>query len=108
MLGATAAALAGSFVLTFRRAGTAIDPGRPSTALVTCGPYRLTRNPGYLAMAGAFTAVALATHSLGAMVMLIPTLFIIDCGVVRREERYLEAKFGADYTSYRGRVRRWL
>jgi protein-S-isoprenylcysteine O-methyltransferase Ste14 len=43
--------LAGSFFSSFRRAHTSIDVRRPATSLVTTGPYRIARNPGYLAMA---------------------------------------------------------
>jgi LPXTG-motif cell wall-anchored protein len=108
VLGTGAGLLAASFVLAFRRSGTAVDPGRPSTALVTTGPYRLTRNPGYVAMAGAYISITIATLSLGAAVLLLPTLYAVDCGVIQREERYLEALFGDDYRRYRARVRRWL
>ena len=108
ILGAIGTVLAISFVRSFRRARTPVDPGQPTKALVTSGPYRLTRNPAYLAMACGYAAITLATASLGAAVLLIPTLYVIDCGVIQREERYLQDKFGQDYTSYRGRVRRWL
>ncbi|MGH8312708.1 MAG: isoprenylcysteine carboxylmethyltransferase family protein, partial [Gammaproteobacteria bacterium] len=33
---------------------------------------------------------------------------LIDRLVIRKEERYLDAKFGDAYRQYRGRVRRWL
>ena len=33
---------------------------------------------------------------------------VIDRGVIAREERYLERKFGARYTDYKRRVRRWI
>jgi len=38
----------GTFVRAFGRARTPLDPYTPSEAIVTDGPYRLTRNPGYL------------------------------------------------------------
>jgi protein-S-isoprenylcysteine O-methyltransferase Ste14 len=33
---------------------------------------------------------------------------VVDRGVIAREERYLEHRFGDAYTAYRARVRRWL
>jgi protein-S-isoprenylcysteine O-methyltransferase Ste14 len=35
-------------------------------------------------------------------------LLVIHWGIIRREERYLEAKFGEPYLAYKARVRRWL
>jgi protein-S-isoprenylcysteine O-methyltransferase Ste14 len=100
--------LAGSFVAAFRRAHTNVDPGKPTTTIVTSGPYRLTRNPGYLGMALAYTGIALLSGALWPLLSLIPVLLIIDRAVIAREERYLEAKFGSEYVAYKARVRRWL
>jgi protein-S-isoprenylcysteine O-methyltransferase Ste14 len=100
--------LMGSFVSSFRRASTAVDPGKPTTAVVTSGPYRLTRNPGYLGMALVYTGIALLTGALWTLVALLPALAVIDRAVIAREERYLEAKFGQDYLAYKARVRRWV
>src|SRR4051812_35321849 len=44
------AGLLGTFVQAFGRARTPVDPYTPSEAIVSDGPYRLTRNPGYLGM----------------------------------------------------------
>ena len=33
-----------------RRVGTNVDPREPTTAIITGGPYRFTRNPLYLGM----------------------------------------------------------
>jgi protein-S-isoprenylcysteine O-methyltransferase Ste14 len=101
-------ALVVAFAVAFRRAATAVRPDRPTTAVVTSGPYRLTRNPGYLGMALMFVGVAVLADAPWALVALIPVLVIVDRGVVAREERYLERKFGQPYLAYKARVRRWV
>ena len=103
-----AAALLAAALGRLRRAGTAVEPWRPSTALVTDGVYRLTRNPIYLAMGLLYLGLALALDSVVALVLLPPLLALVQVGVVSREERYLESKFGDDYRRYRASVRRWL
>ena len=92
----------------FRRAGTNVEPWRPSTALVTEGVYRFTRNPIYLAMALGYLGVALVADSVVALILLPPTLALLQVGVIAREERYLAGKFGDDYRRYMASVRRWL
>jgi protein-S-isoprenylcysteine O-methyltransferase Ste14 len=42
------------------------------------------------------------------LLLLIPVLVILQRGVVKREEAYLERKFGEDYARYKERVPRWL
>lgn len=108
MLGAGAAALAAGAIGRFLRAGTHVEPWRPATVLVTDGVYRFTRNPMYVAMTLLYGAVALAADSVVTLVLLLPLLVVMRHGVIAREERYLDAKFGDGYRQYRGRVRRWL
>jgi protein-S-isoprenylcysteine O-methyltransferase Ste14 len=100
--------LAAAFFSAFRRAQTPVDLRKPTSAIVTTGPYRVSRNPGYLSLALIYAGVAIAASTLWAFVSLVPTLLVIEYGVIRREERYLERKFGDDYTSYKARTRRWL
>jgi protein-S-isoprenylcysteine O-methyltransferase Ste14 len=102
------AALLASFVARFRRAGTDVRPDRPTTAIVTDGPYRFTRNPGYLGMAAAYAGIALLAQAPWALVTLVPVLLVIDRGVIAREERDLAGKFGEPYVQYMRRVRRWV
>ena len=85
-----------------------MSPYSGSTALVTSGPYRLSRNPGYLGMALAFAGISLMTSAVWSLASLVPTLALIEFGVIRREERYLERTFGAEYRDYKARTRRWL
>jgi protein-S-isoprenylcysteine O-methyltransferase Ste14 len=100
--------LAASFIASFRRARTAVDPYRPTTAIVTSGPYRFTRNPGYLGMALVCVGIALLAGALWVLVPLLAAVAVIDRGVIAREERYLERKFGSAYTDYKTQTRRWL
>jgi protein-S-isoprenylcysteine O-methyltransferase Ste14 len=106
ILAGLAIALLGALAL--RRAGTAIPPNRPTTELVTDGPYRFSRNPLYLALTLIYAGVGLIADDLWILILLVPLLLLIHWGVVVREERYLEAKFGEAYRRYKERVRRWL
>lgn len=92
----------------FRKARTAVQPWKPSTALVTTGVYGLTRNPIYLGFAITYLGLATGLDSPLALILLIPCLLVVDRFVIQREERYLAARFGADYDRYRQRTRRWL
>ena len=92
----------------FRRRGTAVEPWKPSTALILEGPYRFSRNPIYLGFAITYVGLAIAMNSWIALILLAPCLFVIDRFVIQREERYLAHKFGAAYEAYRQKVRRWL
>ena len=105
---AGATALMAGALLGFRRAGTNVEPWRPSTALVTTGVYRRTRNPMYLAMTLLYLATALAADSLVAFLLLPPLLLVVRRGVIAREERYLDARFGEEYRRYKANVRRWF
>ena len=90
------------------QAGTNVNPTQPTTALVVTGPFRLSRNPLYIALTLVYVALALLADALWALVLLLPVLVVLHYGVVRREERYLEAKFGEAYRHYRARVRRYV
>ncbi|MGH7823457.1 MAG: methyltransferase family protein [Candidatus Binatia bacterium] len=93
---------------TMRRAGTNVNPSLPATALVTTGPFRYSRNPLYVALTLLYVGLALAVNTLWALLVLAPLLVTMRRGVIAREERYLEAKFGEAYRRYRSDVRRWL
>jgi protein-S-isoprenylcysteine O-methyltransferase Ste14 len=59
-------------------------------------------------MALTYAGIALVANAPWALVPLPVTMAVIDRGVIAREERYLEGKFGAQYTDYKRRVRRWI
>jgi protein-S-isoprenylcysteine O-methyltransferase Ste14 len=90
------------------RAGTNVFPTQPTLALVTDGPFRLTRNPLYVAASGVYLGVAFWVDGLVPL-LLFPLVCVgLHYAIVLPEERYLDAKFGEPYRAYRARVNRWL
>lgn len=102
-----AAALDGSAMVRFVRAKTNIVPFKPTSALVTDGPYRFTRNPMYVGMACLYIGIAVAFGLIWALLLLPLSILAVDRFVIAREP-YLEGLFGERYLEYKRRVRRWL
>jgi protein-S-isoprenylcysteine O-methyltransferase Ste14 len=94
--------------VAFRRSRTPVVPFERSTALVTGGIYRFTRNPMYLGLVLVLTGTAMLLGSIGAFVPLPLFILVIEYGYIRPEERFLAEIFGEDYAHYRHTVRRWL
>lgn len=99
------AALAG-----FRRARTTVNPMTPqaSSALVTGGIYRFTRNPMYLAMLIVLAGWGYVVANGAALAMLPLFVAYLNRFQIQPEERALEARFGDGFERYRASVRRWL
>lgn len=95
-------------LLIFRRAGTQVDTAAPASRLVTGGPFKFSRNPIYISLTLIYLGIVLAAGLAWALLLLPPLLVIIQTAVVRREERYLERRFGEAYRNYCQATRRWL
>jgi protein-S-isoprenylcysteine O-methyltransferase Ste14 len=96
--------------LAFSRAGTTVNPVRPSraTALVTTGLHGVSRNPMYVGQVLLLAAWALYLgHAIAALCMPVQIAWLTWLQVVP-EERALDVKFGVAWQAYRGRVPRWL
>ena len=101
-------AIAIAALWAFRHARTAVDPYRPSTALVRSGPFARSRNPIYIALILLSLGLALLANVLWCVLLLPPAVAVLRRGVIAREEAYLERRFGDDYRDYRATTRRWL
>jgi protein-S-isoprenylcysteine O-methyltransferase Ste14 len=98
---------------TMKRADTPIIgepfvPGKPTSSLVTDGPFRYSRNPGYLGAAMVYAGIASLTNALWVFLLLPVVLLTMQRTAIEREERYLEIKFGEEYLGYKARVRSWI
>jgi protein-S-isoprenylcysteine O-methyltransferase Ste14 len=92
----------------FKRAGTPLIPFHKSTALVTDGPYKYTRNPMYLGMVLILVGAAVILGSLLPWMVIPAFALIIQQRFILPEERFLEELFGEEYLDYKEQVRRWV
>ncbi len=92
----------------FGSAGTDERYAKPSSAIVKDGAYALTRNPMFLGLILIYLGLVVAVNAAWALVGVPVLTLYLHFGVVRREERYLEDRFGDEYTSYTTSVPRWI
>jgi protein-S-isoprenylcysteine O-methyltransferase Ste14 len=76
-------------------------------ALVTSGPFRLLRHPGYSAILALWLGAALGTLN-WLLLALWPPLVIVLFTVTREEEGLLRAKFGRTYEAYASQTGRFV
>ncbi len=100
--------VSGWFLRTMRDADAPVRTDEPVPRLTTDGPFRYTRNPGYLCLAMIYAGIAVLRNALWAILLLPLVLFVIQREVIGREEHYLERTFGEEYLAYKRRVRRWV
>ena len=99
---------AGFVLVLYRRHGTHPDPRKPDQAMITRGPFWLSRNPIYVCLSALLAGLGLLFDTWWILVMLIPFYLVIHYFVVLREEAYLERRFGEEYLRYKASVRRWI
>jgi len=97
-----------SAVRALARAKTTFDVRKSTTAVVTDGTFRFSRNPMYLSLTLLYFGIASLINSLWIAIFVLPVIVVIQLGVIEPEERYLERKFGDEYLRYKSRVRRWI
>ena len=95
-------------VVPLVRARTAFDARKPTTSVVTEGAFGFSRNPTYVSLATLQVGLGFLSQSLWVIITTVAAVAITHWGVVLREERYLDRKFGGEYRGYAARVRRWL
>jgi protein-S-isoprenylcysteine O-methyltransferase Ste14 len=100
--------LAAWFARTMNAADTTLRTDKPVSNLVQDGPFRYSRNPGYLSLAMLYAGIAILRNALWAVLLLPLVLYVIQREVIEREERYLERTFGEEYLAYKRRVCRWV
>ena len=107
-LAAVAIAVFSCSIRKFETAGTPVPGNKPTTVMVRTGPYRVSRNPIYLAFCIFQLGIASWVNSIWLIATLIAPVAVMTWVVIPKEEQYLERKFGTGYLNYKRSVRRWL
>jgi protein-S-isoprenylcysteine O-methyltransferase Ste14 len=101
-------AVGGAALLRFRAHGTTHDPHGLPSALVTTGPYRLSRNPMYLGLLLGLLGVGVLRGTVPFLAV-PPLLFLVlRARYVPYEEARMARRFGDAYLDWKSRTRRWL
>lgn len=95
-------------VVSQLRARTSPNPYSATSALVTDGPYRWSRNPIYVCDLVLQAGVTLVLTQAWGVLLLAPVFIGLRRVVVRFEEPYLRQLFPGKYETYVGQTRRWL
>ena len=104
----TALALAVSAFRAFRRHDESLDVRKPTRRLVAEGPYRLSRNPVYLAFLVFIAGLGCANNAASVMLAVVPAFAALNWYTIPNEETYLRRKLGTGYDEYAATVRRWI
>lgn len=97
-------------VVSFRRAGTTVNPMRPdkASALVVSGVYKVSRNPMYLGFLLVLVGWGVFVSNLLALPLLLGFVIYLNRFQIGPEEEALRASFGVRYEMYEAKVRRWI
>jgi protein-S-isoprenylcysteine O-methyltransferase Ste14 len=96
-----------SAVISFKKAHTALEPWRPSSALVNTGIFRFLRNPIYLGFLFIGIGFGFFLNSIWVLIAQLGLFVLYRFYVIPKEEAYLQSKFGKEYQSYCAKVKRW-
>ncbi len=95
-------------IIRYKKVKTPFDVRKPASTLVTDGPNRYSRNPGYLALTLLYLGIGFILNNIWILILVVPVVLIMDLWIIRSEERHLEAVFGEQYLRYKSAVRRWV
>ena len=98
----------GYMINFYKRNKTEIEPTKTTSKINTSGLYRYSRNPVYIILCAGPVGLGFIFMTYWATFAFIPALIVIYFTAVKKEEQYLEKKFGQEYLNYKRKVRRWI
>lgn len=93
---------------SFKRVETSIEPWKPTTAIISTGIFAYSRNPIYVAFCLITIGIGVVLNNVWMVLCTAPSALLVYYVAIKKEEAYLEQKFGEEYVQYKNKVRRWL
>ncbi len=81
---------------------------KPANSLQTTGIYAISRNPMYISLILIYIGLSIIIGNLWNFIFLPLLLLVVQEYIIKREEKYLERRFGKEIFNYKLKVRRWL
>lgn len=81
---------------------------KPANSLQTSGIYALSRNPMYMSLLLFYVGISLIIGNWWHFILLPVLVLLLQEYVIKREEKYLDRRFGQQYLDYKSKVRRWI
>ena len=95
-------------VFHYKSYRTSVRVGFSPPHLVIAGPYRVSRNPMYVAGLFAWVGWTIFYGSPAVLAALILLWAVFSFRVIPLEERQLETQFGDEYLAFKQTVPRWI
>ncbi len=95
-------------IIRFYKTKNTLITIRPANSLQTSGIYSFSRNPMYLGLLTIYSGMAFIKGNIWTFILIPIVILVVSYFVILKEEKYLNRKFGNDYTEYKMRVRRWV
>lgn len=81
---------------------------KPANSLQTTGIYAISRNPMYVSLLLFYIGLSFIIGNWWHLIILPVLFLLVQEYVIKREEKYLDRRFGQSYHNYRSKVRRWI
>ena len=81
---------------------------KPANSLQTTGIYSVTRNPMYISLLLSYTGLSFIIGNWWNFILLPLLVLVVQEYIIKREELYLQRRFGQEYLDYKNKVKRWL
>ena len=91
----------------FKKHKTTVKPHRIPEAIITYGPFGLSRHPMYLGMAAILLGVSMLTGVIQTLIFPVMFVMLMDSIFIPMEEANSLQTFGKEYRGYKSRVRKW-